>query len=63
MENAPQADESVKKLARASGHKSTTLTDNWIHFSKSKISCRLNVGAGDIIEQISGKTNINNILF
>ena len=56
MKNAPEADAMVKTYARADGktYNKTDLTDNWINFSKSKISCRLNVGVGNIFEQISG---------
>ena len=56
VKNAPEADATVKTFSRADGktYNKKDLTDNWINFSKSKISCRLNVGVGDIYEQISG---------
>ena len=61
VENAPKADESVKDLKRADGitYKNSALTDNWISIHKSGISCRLNVGVGDLNEQISGINKIS----
>lgn len=56
VKNAPEADAMVKTFARADGntYNKKDLTDNWINFSKSKISCRLNIGVEDIFQQISG---------
>ena len=61
MESAPTVDDTIKSIERADGHvyKAATLCNNWLHTHKSEISARLNVGVGNIIEQISGKIQLD----